>query len=99
MHAVAAWAGATAAGAIMSGAPVMDVATAMSGAAGAALGHTAGRIVSMNMADSSYAMLLPIAGAIAVPGLAGGIWDAQVVVIGLGAVAGCMIYSQVMKKE
>lgn len=81
------YAGAIAVGAILTGAPIMDLATSVSGAAGAAIGFAAGKVLESQM-PSDYAMAFPVAGAILVPGLAGGVWDVQLLAIAGGAVVG-----------
>lgn len=90
-----AWLGATAAGSFSSGAPLMDVATAISGGAGGALGYMAGSYLSTDATVdkklSKAAQYLPLAGAILVPGLASGMWDKNTILIGVGAFVGGML--------
>lgn len=83
--------GATAAGYFAIGAEPMDMATSVNGALGAAAGYTVGLYMSEG-SDSSYASYYPIAGAIVVPGLAGGVWDQNVLIVAAGAWAGCYLY-------
>jgi hypothetical protein len=71
-------AGASVVGMLMTGAPLMDVATSLDGALGATLGFAAGSYAS----DSQY---VPLIAAIAVPALIGGQLDAAVA--GMGAAA------------
>jgi hypothetical protein len=93
--------GSAVAGSYVSGAPVMDLVTSVSGAAGAAAGYVAGKYIA-NMMHSPQAQsgtgtagalhkALPFIGAVVTPGLASGAWDKETVVLGAGAYAGAMV--------
>jgi len=88
---VGAVAAATAAGSFYTGAPFMDVVTSVSGGLGAGLGYLAGRAVASQMKDLPGAAYMPLAGAIVVPGVAGGRWDVAVLLMGGAAYAGAMV--------
>lgn len=97
-----AWAGATALGSYASGAPFLDVATSVSGAAGGALGYLLGSYIftknPMSVDDKipdKLARFLPLLGAFLIPGLASGEWDKNTLLIGVGAFAGGMIGSSI----
>lgn len=94
----AGYVGAIAVGALITGAPIMDIATSVSGAAGAAGGFAVGKFLQQKK-PSDYAVAYPIAGAILVPGLAGGVWDVSLIAISGGAVATGMVASKVLVKE
>lgn len=97
---VAAIAGSAVIGSYALGVPIMDLATSISGAAGAGLGYTAGKFAQSSLGeDSVFAKVAPVAGAILVPAVASQTFDSSVVILGLGAVAGAyvgmMVYAMV----
>jgi len=93
----AALAGSTAAGYLALGVDPVDLVTSVSGSLGAAVGYSAGAYLEGSM-PSDYSYFYPMAGAIVVPGLAAGRWDAPVLILGAGAIAGCYAY-KMYKKE
>lgn len=82
----------------IAGVDPVDAATSFSGALGAATGLAAGSYVASMYSTNEYAYLLPYAGAVAVPGLASGIWDQNTLIIGAGAIAGCYAYKMYREK-
>ena len=92
MEFAAALGGSTAAIYFVAGVEPMDAVTSFSGALGAAAGYSAGSYLASSQADSQYAYLYPMAGAVLVPGLASGAWDMNTFVLGAGAIAGCKVY-------
>lgn len=77
--------GAAVFGSAASGAPFLDVATSVSGAVGAAVGYTAGRLVGGEGWSKDVA---PIALSFLVPGLVGGRFDGVTATIAVGACVG-----------
>jgi len=93
--------GATVAGVVSTGAPAMDIMTSVSGAAGSAIGYVAGTYVGTlatfqgtDGKPNTLGMAAPFIGAAAVPGLASGIWDADTIVLAVGAAAGAMLIAK-----
>lgn len=90
-------AGAAVVGSYMSGAPIMDVATAFNGAAGAAAGIALGPYIAPKLPKQA----MPFAGlglAIAIPAAIDMNIDAEILAIGVGAYAGKMLAEKVMGK-
>ncbi len=105
-------AGAAAAGSYLTGAPVVDVLTAMNGAAGITAGMVAGGYAAMTYAASNmttpkpnvgmdFGLMvgLPLAGGIAVPMLAGGRLDSTLLLMLGGAVAGQKLASMLVAQS
>lgn len=103
-----AWAASSAAGTYaIGGAEFMDFATSFTGGLGAAVGYTAGCYLAsdplsdqkgavasvMQNTSKNYKMIIPVAGAIAVPAIASGTLDTDVAILAAGAVAGGYIVS------
>lgn len=95
---VSAVAGSALIGSYAIGAPAMDLATSVSGAAGAGLGYAAGSFLAGSLSNSTLVMLAPVAGAIAVPAVASGTLDQAVVILGVGAVVGAYVGKMVYDK-
>ncbi len=83
MMVVGAVVGSALGGSLLSGAPFTDVAMSLQGSLGFLLGHVAGMMVAQDNAKS----WAPMAGAIAVPLIAGGVVDRGL----LGVVGGGMV--------
>jgi len=101
MTGASALAGATAAGYVLTGAPAMDLATSMSGAAGAAIGAVVGSYLYYNnstVQSSSVGNALgpngtALVGAAALVGLSSGSWDLVTFGLAGGAAAGIVASS------
>ncbi len=99
IHAAAALGGAAVVGTFVTGVPVSMLATSVSGAAGAALGFTAGAYIGSEYPawpGSAYYSLL---GAAAVPALASGAFDTEVIALAAGAYGAAMLYDMLMAKK
>lgn len=92
-----AFVGASVAGMFVSGAPLMDVMTSVSGGAGAAIGWTVGSYLQGNaMIPESLQPLMPMALAGLVPAVASGQYDMMIAVFAGGAWAGAQAISMAM---
>ena len=80
-----AFVGAAVFGSGATGSPFIDVATSVSGAVGAAVGFTAGRMIG---GDGWSKDVAPIALSFLVPGIVGGQFDGVVATIAVGACVG-----------
>lgn len=86
--------------AYMYGAPFTDVALSLSGGAGAALGYTLGNYLAPQISSKpSIQMAVAVAGAAAVPGVIGGAFDAELLVLAAGAAAGCYLAQWAITKS
>lgn len=99
IHAAAALAGSAAVGTLVTGVPVSMLATSVSGAAGAALGFTAGAYIGVQEPSWPGSSYYSLAGALAVPALASGAFDTEVLALAAGAYAGAMLYDMIMAKK
>lgn len=92
VESVSAVAGSALIGSYALGVPAMDLATSVSGAAGAGLGYAAGKFAQGSL-DSTGTLfkIAPIVGAVLVPAVASQTFDSSVVILGLGAVAGAYV--------
>jgi len=89
--------GGTAAGVLMTGLPALDIASAMNGALGAAVGVVASPYVAKAVGlMGNQSQLVTVGMAVAVPALVGMTVDAPVAGIGLGAVAGAYAVNRFM---
>jgi hypothetical protein len=99
IHGVAALAGAAGVGTFVTGVPPTMLATSVSGAAGAALGFVAGSYVGAQYSTSPGAAYYGLLGAGAVPALASGAFDTEVIALAAGAYLGAMLYDMLMAKK
>lgn len=83
----------------LQGQSFTDVALSLNGGLGAGLGYTVGMIVAPKISQSAAVNIaVPFAGAAAVPGLVGGQWDADVLLLAAGAVAGTYLVQMIYQK-
>lgn len=99
IHAAAALGGAALVGTLVTGVPVSLLATSVSGAAGAAIGFTAGAYAGNAEPAWPGAAYYALLGAVAVPALAAGALDVEVIALAAGAYGGAMAYDMLMAKK
>ncbi len=99
IHAAVALAGSAAVGTLVTGVPVAMLATSVSGAAGAALGFTAGAYLGVQESTWPGAQYYSLVGALAVPALASGAFDTEVIALAAGAYGAAMLYDMIVAKK